>query len=287
MEAKAFIMLMLAAFAVSGVIAWLIIYFFFREKKGKTKKIPSQDFVLKYKELAKKEFELLETMKIFKGEDQMKADIGAILGDKFEIDKNIDGVNNVLKKMDKVIGDQNKKIHERDVEEKVSTSSGILEKQGERDYSEKIKEVEESINQEKIGTDIDSRFVNHLIKISKEKNNEGKYEMASAYLSAAKGLFKYEKEKSESKSGEETNASDVKKLLDDVERLINKEKSELFMDTFFPEFILKNAKESYDKKDYKVAEKLAELSKEMLTDKKSVYKLRRLSEIIDSDVGLP
>ena len=35
------------------------------------------------------------------------------------------------------------------------------------------------------------------------------------------------------------------------------------------------------------AKELAELSKEMLTDKNSAYRLRRLSEIIDSDVGLP
>ncbi len=78
----------------------------------------------------------------------------------------------------------------------------------------------------------------------------------------------------------------VKSDLKEAEGLINREKSQR-IDTFFPEFVLKNAEEAYKNDKFEIAEKLADLSKKMITDKESAYKLRRLSEIIDSDKSLP
>ncbi len=282
MNTTIFILLMLAAFAISGVIAGVLSRSFFREKKIKKDKIPPVQATEKYKELAKKEFELLNAAGIIK-KDNLWSNVEVILRDKFQINENIEGVNKVIKKIDDIIGDQ---ITNENIEKELISSTNLARQPEKVDCLKEINEIESYIHSEKIGTDIDKVFINRLIETSKKKNKEGNDQFALAYMSAAKSLFDYERDKA-LKSREEVNPDEANNLLKSVEDLINMQKSQRFVDTFFPEFVLKEARESAKKGDFKLAKELAELSRKMLTDKDSAYKLRRLSEIIDSDVGLP
>ncbi|OQX21348.1 MAG: hypothetical protein BWK75_03230 [Candidatus Altiarchaeales archaeon A3] len=296
MEATTFMIILILAAVLSGIMAGLWLgYPPFREKKGKTKKIDENlltDFVSKYKELAKKEFELLKVGGIIKKQEF----ILPVLEDDFKLNsESISVVESAIDEIESISPEQvTKQSAEIKTYNELISSRDISGEKNKADNSEKmkneIKKIREYIDREKIGVNINNAFIerlNVLINSAESENNKGKYTNASGYLIATKILFDDEKEKSRLKSREEIKASDVEMLLKDAEDLMNKEKSKRFVDTFFPEFTLKEAREFYKRGEYKLSKELAELSKKMFTDKDSAYKLRRLSEIIDSDSRLP